>query len=66
MAALWVWAGVSVAAIIASVRWAIVHREQSWRAGVALLLALVATISLGFAIYGMTAFCEAPPGSACL
>jgi hypothetical protein len=65
MAALWLWAGASVLAIIGSLGWAVVHRERSWVVAVASVIALVAVISLGFAIYGMTAFCEAPPGSAC-
>jgi hypothetical protein len=65
MAGLWLWAGVSIVAIIASLRWTTLHRDRSWRTSAALALALVGVISLGFAIYGMTAFCEAPPGMAC-
>ncbi len=65
MVALWLWAGASVATIIASLGWTVVNRQQRWRVVVGLAIALVALISLGFAIYGMTAFCEPPPGSAC-
>ena len=65
MAALWLWTGVSVATTVASLGWAVVHRQHPRRVGVGLAIALVALVSLGFAIYGMTAFCEAPPGYAC-
>jgi hypothetical protein len=65
MTALWLWAGVSVASIIASLSWTVVHRQQPLRVGLGLGVAALALISLGFAIYGMVAFCEAPPGMAC-
>jgi hypothetical protein len=66
MAALWLWAGVSVLAIVASLGWAAVHRQRPWRVRGGVVLAAMAVISLGFAIYGMTAFCDPPPGHACL
>jgi hypothetical protein len=65
MAAYWIAAAVSVATIIASLRWAFVHRWHPGRMWADLAIALVALIILGFVIYGMLAFCEAPPGSGC-
>jgi hypothetical protein len=59
---LWLWAGVSVALLAASWALEVVYHRRA----IALALALVAIISLAYAIYGMVAYCEAPPGSACL
>jgi len=66
MVQLWIAAALLTGVTVALVAWAIRDRQRRVRASLGLGFALIATVGLGFVIYAMIVFCEAPPGSACM